>query len=445
MWIKIEVIPHENEVIYMPKPMARKFDNEIRISFGKRNAIAFVQTAGNLNMEGKNSYETPLKIRFSSKLADRLLIYESQTYQIKYNYYNMMIGPTIGLLLGNHNYAYKPLHMEKYSDRIGIYNKIGGLIYAFSTEAVDWENNLVYGLYYNIEKSQWEYGKFPIPTAIYRRDFHSIKNIRKLIEVTNGRMFNSARFTKFHFYQHVKQDSELVKHLPPTELSRNFEQIKSFIDKYEQIILKPTSLSRGRGICVIGKTEDGYKVSDYRGKEAVELEFKDEEGLRDFFKENTSFFSRYLVQKHLSLAKIDEAPFDIRVVMQKEKSNSWQCSGIECRVAAKKILLTNISRGGYALSIDDALEKSFPERKEEHEKMKKDLYSLCLKLAKHLERMGHHFAEFGMDIALDTEGKMWIIEVNVFPSFKGFKIMDYDTYLKIRYTPMLYAAHLAGF
>jgi glutathione synthase/RimK-type ligase-like ATP-grasp enzyme len=445
MWIKIEIIPQNDEVIYIPKQMRRKFDTEVKVSFGKRSCIAFVEVEKDLEITNETTYENPQKIMMSSQLASKLLIYGTLTYQMKGNYMNIIIGPTIGMLLGNHNYSYGPLHMEKYSDRLGVHDKIGGLVYAFSTDAVDWQNNLVYGLYYNTESSKWEYGKFPIPSVIYRRDFHSVKNIQRLIEATNGKMFNSARFTKFNFYQYVKQDRELIGHLPPTELSRNYEQIKNFLDRYEKIILKPTSLSRGRGICIISKDGNVYRISDYRGKEVIELEYNDEASLKDFFDMNGSLFTRYLVQKHLSLANIDDGLFDIRVVMQKEKPNAWQCSGIECRVAAQKSLLTNISRGGYALTIDEALKRAFPSRTDEHEKMKEDLDALCLKLCKHLDRMGHHFAEFGMDIALDKDGNMWIIEVNVFPSFKGFKTMDPDIYLKIRYTPMLYAAHLAGF
>ncbi|MDR3644638.1 MAG: YheC/YheD family protein, partial [Clostridia bacterium] len=58
---------------------------------------------------------------------------------------------------------------------------------------------------------------------------------------------------------------------------------------------------------------------------------------------------------------------------------------------------------------------------------------------------GEHFAEFGMDIAVDRQKKLWLIEANVFPSFKGFKKTDRETYLSIRYQPLLYALSLTEF
>jgi hypothetical protein len=44
----------------------------------------------------------------------------------------IVFGPVIGLLLGDATHRYNPIHMEKYSDRFGVYSEIGGVIYAFS-------------------------------------------------------------------------------------------------------------------------------------------------------------------------------------------------------------------------------------------------------------------------------------------------------------------------
>jgi glutathione synthase/RimK-type ligase-like ATP-grasp enzyme len=446
MWISIKVVANDEKIIYLPPSMTSRFNDEIKISFGKRKTYSEVLPARDLSMAGSNSFEDPIVLKISSKLAAVLGIPETLTYQIKFDRSSIIIGPTIGLLLGGHNYSYDPSHMEKYSDRFGVYNQIGGLICAFSYRAIDWKHNRVYGLYFDNKDSKWKYGKFPLPSVIYRRDFHTDAKIeKKLAKAVNGKMFNSWRFTKYYLYEHVKKDRELHEYLPETELTQNYEQIKNFIERNNNIILKPTHLSRGRGICIINKKEDGYKVFDYRNKEATEIQLNDENDLRDFFENNMDFFDNYLVQQHLLLAKVDGGSFDIRVVMQKETLSDWKCTGIECRVAAKKTLVTNISRGGYALTLDEALKGAFPEENEKQEGIKEQINILCQKLCRSLERTGHHFAEFGMDIAVDEQGRLWIIEVNVFPSFKGFKVMNYDTYLNIRHTPILYAAHLAGF
>jgi len=446
MWISMEVAPGNKEVIVLPQEMDININHEGKVIFGKNSCNAFIKRSSELDFIGGDNYDNPMKIIISSKLVNQLMIQPEVVYQIKFEGRKIVIGPVIGLLLGPHDYMYSPEHMKKYSDRFGIYKEIGGLVYAFSERTIDWKNSRIYGLYYNWKNKKWEYGTFPIPAAIYRRDFHSRKEtVKKLMEATGGKMFNSWRFGKFYLYKHIKKNKNLLEYLPETEVTEDYRQVKRFIDKVGNVILKPIYLSRGRGICIITKREDGYKITDYRSRQVDELFIENSEKLKDFFIANKDLFDNYLIQRYLELAKVDGAPFDIRVVMQKNVEEEWQCSGIECRVASKKSLITNISRGGYALTLDEALKRSFDVAKEEREKMKEAIYYLCINLCKSLDRLNHHFAEFGIDIALDVEGKPWIIEANVFPSFKGFKNMDYDTYLGIRYTPMLYAAHLAGF
>lgn len=446
MWIRIEVVPNNKEIMILPQEIDEKLGKEARVLFGKSSAISEIRYSAELEYITESSYENPIHIIVSSKLIEKLRIMQHLTYQIKVSRRRITIGPTIGLLLGAHDYLYSPEHMTKYSDRFGIYNEVGGLIYAFSEKAIDWERHTVYGLYYNIVSKKWEYGSFPIPSVIYRRDFHSNKEtINRLMQITNGKMFNSWRFGKFYLYRHVRKYRKLANHLPSTEVTVDYRQIKRFIDEEKDIILKPIYLSRGRGICIINSIQEGYKVADYRNSEVKEFILGDDKELEDFFLNNQEFYDKYLIQRHLSLAKIDGAPYDIRVVMQKRRPGHWQCSGIECRVAAQESLITNISRGGYALTIEKALERSFDVDDETRGKIKAEVDELCLNLCESLDELGHHFAEFGIDIALDTGGNAWIIEANVFPSFKGFKKMDYDTYLGIRHTPILYAAHLAGF
>jgi glutathione synthase/RimK-type ligase-like ATP-grasp enzyme len=446
MWVNLEVVANDEAILYLPMTMVKRFDEEVTVRFGKRSILATVLPAKGLIMNIDNSFENPVKIKISSKLVSLLCLPKNLTYQIKYNKSSMVIGPTIGLLLGRHNYLYCPSHMKKYSDRFGVYDQIGGLIYAFSYRTVDWDNKVVFGLYYDNTKEEWLYGKFPLPSVIYRRDFHTSPEAeKKLASVVKGRMFNSWRFTKFFLYEHVKNDSELAEYLPITEETKDYEQVKLLIDKENNVILKPNNLSRGRGICIIKKNGEAFKVFDYRNRTVIETELIDENALKEFFENNKEFFDNYLIQKHLELAMVDGGAFDIRVVMQKENLTEWKCTGIECRVAAKKTLVTNISKGGYALTLDKALDNAFYGDEEKQNSIKEHLYDLCQKLCKSLEGTGQHFAEFGIDIGADVQGKLWIIEVNVFPSFKGFKVMNYDTYLEIRRTPILYAARLAGF
>ncbi|HEX3027243.1 MAG TPA: YheC/YheD family protein [Clostridia bacterium] len=79
------------------------------------------------------------------------------------------------------------------------------------------------------------------------------------------------------------------------------------------------------------------------------------------------------------------------------------------------------------------------------DRFRKKILDLCRKICVYLDTSGHHYAELGIDIAIDRDQNLWLIEANVFPSFKGFKKIDRETYLRIRYSPMIYARSLTGF
>lgn len=442
MWVKIEVIPSDREIIYLPSSLAVDCIQQAKVVFGAKSVNSSIEYTDDLKIE-ENSYEKPGRIQISDKLKDKLMIPESLVYQVKMADSCIVIGPVIGFLLGIHTHRYSPRHMKKYSDRFGIYNKVGGLIYAFSPKSVNWKKRLAYGLYYNISSASWEYGCFPLPEVIYRRDFHSNPIfIKKLIEITGGRLFNSYRFSKYELYDYIKLNDELSKYLPPTELSLRFDQVRKFIDCHSKVILKPIDLSRGRGICVVEKIDSIYKITDYRYRHPIVSVLYDNESLENFFAINQSLFNRYIIQKYLSLARVGNSLFDIRVVMQKKMDKSWGCTGIECRVSNSDSHLTNISRGGYALTLGEALHQAFAS---DHELISQQVREFSQKFCLCMDTLGEHFAEFGMDIAIDTDKNLWLIEANVFPSFKGFKKMDRNTYLSIRYAPILYALSLTQF
>lgn len=443
MWVKFEVIPSEGVVLYLPSSWPEQAEASMLVQFGYGHSIkATVQYTEDLEHIMDSTYDNPEILRISYDLYKKLLLQESLIYRVKVTDESMSIGPVIGLLLGIHTDRYNPKHMKKYSDRLGVYDQIGGLIYAFSPKSVNWEKYEAFGLFYNIATKEWEYGCYPLPEVIYRRDFHSSPEyIEKLAEITEGRLFNSYRFSKMELYDYLIKDEELKELLPATELSVNFQQVEKFIDRYQKVILKPIDLSRGRGMCVIEKFASFYQITDYRNKIPSTSILDSESALRQFFDQNKGFFHKYLIQKYLHLAKIGTSIFDIRVVMQKHAGRIWGCTGIECRVS-NNIHLTNISRGGYALTLQKTLEKAF-EKDEDGLAEKIDLF--CHKICDQMDQMGHHFAEFGMDIAVDEQKNIWLIEVNVFPSFKGFEKTDYDTYLKIRFTPLLYALSLTQF
>ncbi len=471
IWVKVEEISLKEDVIFLPQSIASQLEAEVSISFGQKRIWAQVSVLPSFMELGGEKFEKPQKIQIATCLWKKLLLVESIHLQMKIENREIKLGPVMGLLLGNKNYRYSIAHMEKYSDRFGIYPEIGGLIYAFSTETIDWQKKSVYGLYHNYFKGEWEYGVFPLPSVVYRRHFHSKEeSLERLKEITDGKVFNSERLSKWELYEKLKDNKALKEFIPQTVKVKSFKDVTHILTKYKNVILKPSQLSRGRGICIIESIKDDssqslidnssfleklksfpninkgnkkFLIFDYRNHNPLECYTVSSDMLKIFVSEEFSG-KYYLIQPLLSLAKAGESLFDIRIVMQKDERGQWVHSGTECRVADSGKLITNISLGGYALSLKAALQKAFGPDVDD-KRIEEKILQFCQQFCQAMDQTGEHYAEFGIDVAIDTQKKLWFIEANVFPSFKGFKKMDYDTYLTIRYRPLLYGAKLSGF
>ncbi|MBS4203237.1 YheC/YheD family protein [Lederbergia citrea] len=447
VWVKFEPFQDDEMIIKVPKGILKHKLNQLYdIQFGvkKETCVYFIskETAYLRN----NCYEYPLVIFVSSSLVERMRIPLNLVYQLKISNEKIMIGPTIGFLLGEKNQLYNPEYMKKFSDRFGKYEKFGGLAIAFSTRSIDWNEKIVYGMIYDPKQKKWIYNSAPIPSTLYRRNFHqNKKTIKQLRDITENQLFNSHHFKKSDLYN-LREDLEISDHLPETHILDDMDKLIEFINLKQKVILKPVSLSRGRGIFIIEKNKEeleGFILYDYRKKYRVRHLLSDSIAFHDMLESLGIFKQNYLFQTYIPLLNVNERPFDVRVVMQKYKKNKWVCSGIECRIAGENEDLTNIARGGKAMTLEEVIQDSG--KNLSYSKIKNKMLLICHDFCDLMDKKEEHYAEFGLDIALDEQGYPWLLEANIFPSFKGFKDIDFDMYLKIRYQPLFYAVKLQGF
>lgn len=443
IWVKIKKHDADGDVIYFPKSVAESFPEKIKIQFGLRSLEVKVHLAESI-CGNENTFDNPIEVQCSEEVIKKLLIRETLVYQLKYKEETVHIGPVIGFLLGEQSYYYHDRNMKGLTRGMGIYPEIGGLFIAFKDISIDWSNMIINGLYYDNWTRKWKYGILPMPSVIFRRAFYTDeKVVDELKRVTENKVFNSKRFDKWDMYKMLEKDHSFKKYLPETQKLVNVEFFHNFIKKYKKIILKPAGLSRGRGICFIHRIGNSFGLYDYRISDFPRFNLLKNNEIDEYIINN--FVNKnYVIQPHLQFATIDGAPFDIRIVMGKDEDKSWHCRGIECRKAGPKNKITNISRGGKALSINNAIRLAFGPTVDS-KKIRRELISVAEEFCIFMDRNGEHFAEFGLDLAIDSQQRYWFIEANVRPVFRGFKQMNYLNYLHIRHMPLLYAAGLSGF
>jgi glutathione synthase/RimK-type ligase-like ATP-grasp enzyme len=443
IWIKIKKQSIGGDIIYFPKSVAERLPKQVKLQFGLRSLKVNVHSSEISCING-NTFHNPIEIQCSENIINKLLIRETLTYQLIYIEETLHLGPVIGFLLGEQSYCYHNSNMQGLTRGMGIFPEIGGLFVAFTDISIDWNNMQIHGLYYESEVNKWKYGTLPIPSAIFRRAFYTNqKVVDELKQLTGNRIFNSTRFDKWDTYKILKEDNNFKQYLPETQKLTSVEFFHNFIKKYEKIILKPAGLSRGRGICFVHRIGDSFCIYDYRDSNLARFYILKDKMIDEYLISN--FIGKnYIIQPQLVLSSINGAPFDIRIVMGKNEDKSWHCRGIECRLASPKETITNISKGGQALSINNAIKLAFGPSVDSN-KIKEELVSLAEEFCRIMDTSGEHFAEFGLDFGIDLQQHFWFIESNVRPVFRGFKRMDYDNYLHIRHMPLLYAASLAGF
>ncbi|EEG78873.1 YheC/YheD family endospore coat-associated protein [Dethiobacter alkaliphilus] len=444
-WISIEKMTEEHEgpakTICIPGTDLQ-FD-EVTLVYGAKRITAQVKKNG-ISMI-KQDGEIDNGITYLSKaLIEELCLVTTQPYQLKITESTIELGPVIGLLLGEQQYYYHHNTMQEYTDAMVRAEEFGGLVVAFKLCSIDWRSESVYGLYFDVKQKKWRYGKCPIPSVIYRRAFnHEDKDVELLKKTVGSTLFNDRKLDKLQMYQRLQGFPSFKRYLPETA-KLTIDVFHRFLDRYDKIILKPADLSRGRGICVLQQDGDKLSIVDSLA-EAIPIRIKlSREKAVDYISERGYLTKNYLVQPFLAFSKINGSPWDIRIIMQKNDNLRWQCNGIECRLAGANSYLTNISRGGRALTINQAIKLTYGPQTNV-KLIKKQIISVATEFCTVMDDGDGHFAEFGLDFALDEQQNIWFIEANVRPTFNGFKRLEYKNYLHISSAPLFYAVKLSGF
>jgi glutathione synthase/RimK-type ligase-like ATP-grasp enzyme len=139
---------------------------------------------------------------------------------------------------------------------------------------------------------------------------------------------------------------------------------------------------------------------------------------------------KYLVQQGIPLLRHNGAPFDIRVMVQKNPAGIWEATGIIGRVAHPSRIVTNYHSGGTPIGYHSLMKQYL--NREDRMRLLDQLRKLGLEVARYLEKRYPGIKEVGLDVGLDSGYSPWLIEVNTLPNpFIFKKLKDQSIYRKI--------------
>jgi len=337
---------------------------------------------------------------------------------------SIYIGPVVGVMTTavKNNNPPRGKTGKLFKEFIQFASRQGVFIYLFHPDWVDKKREYIKGL--TVVNNKWKQDVFAWPDIIYNRiRFRKIENqkaiTKLLMEFMKDKrvyLFNSRFLNKMEVYEALKIHPQGKQVVPDTVMfSRT--SLEKMLGNYHDVFLKPIDGSIGRGIFKIQSVSPGQYccagVSSHRpswkGPYSFDILYK-------WLISSEVSGRNYLVQQAVDLAKYKSRVFDVRCQVQKNYAGEWILTGAAVRVAGKNRFVTHIPNGGRAEVFEQVLYQVFPadHSRQSINAQLKDISRLVPKL---LElKLDLNLAILSMDLGIDSNGRIWLLEVNSKPS-----------------------------
>lgn len=378
-----------------------------------------------------------------SKGVSKSLRLPAFPYQVYYSdVRSLFIGPVIGILVSFLRSGDKPIRFESrmYKEIIKQARQRGVLVYLFSYQGVQKDNDLIKGVTTD-NKDQWITGIYPLPDVVYnrirRRKVERMPEIQTLLKQYGDNpclfLFNSRYLSKWEVYA-AASTTPAVSALFPLTLPFSRQNLASILEHYGQVMVKPDRGSLGKGI-IKAKALPNQNFQFATSKDPlVWRTCRSIDDLYTALRQNATKPEELLLQQVVDICRLKGRIFDIRAQFQKDGDGVWVITGVAVRVAAKNRFVTHIPNGGRAENYQRVIRSIFrnPDAKTE---LDKQLAYICRQVPSLLEEyLEINLGIVSMDIAIDKQGRMWILEVNSKPSsFDEVNIRRNNNRLLIEY------------
>jgi len=223
---------------------------------------------------------------------------------------------------------------------------------------------------------------------------------------------------------------ELSSRVPDT---RRFdkETVRGMLDEHGMIYVKPVNGTYGRGVIRLDRLSnpDGAYSLQSGNKRFVFSGFDEMYDALLKLKRPRP----YLSQQGIELLKHDGRRFDFRVMVQMSRARRWETTGIIGRLAHPRKIVTNYHAGGTPMPLERLMKAHLEAAGRTAGDYRRELSELGEDVAVTLGTRFPGLKEIGIDVAVDTELKPWILEVNTLPDpYIFLKLPDRSVYRRIR-------------
>lgn len=208
----------------------------------------------------------------------------------------------------------------------------------------------------------------------------------------------------------ILENPLLARHVPET-VSYSPHNLIEMLARHSRVYVKPDRGRQGHQVFCIFTSSPGLYQVHYK------FDLSPPAGIESAisFAERLSDGNAFIIQQGIELLRVDEAPVDFRIVVQKPY-RQWIVSGIIAKIAAKGCAVTNFSQGGTLRDLPEVLIRNgFDSGR--IVKTEARLSLLGGQCARTLNARYPGLRELGVDMGLDLNNKPWIFEINTRPQF----------------------------
>lgn len=417
------IIPIENNtpvpIIQISEALAK------RLKLPENISLCSVQCSRNTmtcNIVTINIEENVLRMDRTVQKA-LLLFEEERRYLITYNHNlnTLHIGPVIALLteIGiKDDESIDLKSIEEYCMELANYSEDIGVIFYVFTLQNQWLQKNVEGYY--LDNNSWNKALLPYPQVVHNRLHKRTNEKSEMFREFTDQLheweipyFNDHFLNKWTVHEQLQTVPHLTPYLPETSLF-SAKRLESWLEIHSKLFLKPINGSQGKQIFKVCKNQDGYTLDYSSLQQPVSQTYS---SFSDLYKRLSPEIKKrqYIIQQGLDLLHLDARPVDFRYLCHRTDNNRWQVTSSTARASKSGSFVSNLAQGGEMLSVQHVLRTKFD--KKELPQIRKLLKELALEVANEIGAASEGiFGELGIDLALDTFGHPWIIEVNTKPS-----------------------------
>ncbi|MCM3411341.1 YheC/YheD family protein [Metabacillus litoralis] len=294
----------------------------------------------------------------------------------------------------------------------------------FEPTSIDPSTLTINGEKYDSITQTWKIASFSIPTFIYDRCFYNNQQASKKSKPIVDWLKKNPSTTflgfglpdKWQIYSNLIDSEPINSYLPETEKLTTSAQIIKHIRTNSSCMLKPISGSRGNGIIAVRQTSNDVNITYHKGHDKKTKSFQSLQLFSDWCDRLIKQQS-YLLQPFLSLTDQEGYPFDIRLLLQKDRNGEWILVEKGVRKGYHGSFLSNLNSGGAPITYEEWSKSLTMKQKF---LLEDELSTIITHLPKLLDMKFNRLFEVGIDIGFAQDGSTWILDINSKPGRKTF-------------------------